>query len=161
LRPRAAREPAYALPLVLPFAPPDGAALLETPEGSAVVWFPAPGIAAARISGYATGDLARRAYEVTDLQPVVPHEGFLDLYDTTGFDWEARGRALKWNIVHLSPKMMLHMLVQTPPLLMATTVFKRALRDHVEVHTDKASFDSAYSLAVKRRTRATSHPPPR
>ena len=148
--------------VVLSVVPPDQASIFESAEGRVVVWFPAPGMAAARLTGYATGELARKAYEVTDAQPTVPYEGFLDLYETTGFDWEARGRSLKWNIVHLSPRMMLHMLVQTPPLVMATQIFRHALRNHVEIHTDKATFASAYHLAVKRRTRAaaTSRPPP-
>jgi hypothetical protein len=142
-------------------APPDNASTLEGALGSIVVWFPAPGIAAARLDGYATGDLARRAYEVTDAQATAPHLGFIDLYRVTGFDWEARGRALRWNILHLSPRMMLHMLVREPPIVLATNVFKRALRHHIEVHTDKATFASAYHLAVKQRERvAMSQPPP-
>jgi hypothetical protein len=144
------------------FAPTEGAFRFDASEGRIVVWFPAPGIAAGSVIGYATGDLARRAYEVVGQQPVFPHEGFIDFYETTGFDWEARGRALKFNMLHLSPRMMLHMLVQTAPMLVATTVFRRALGDHIEVHTDRTTFASAYALAVKRRTRAVpSHPPPR
>ena len=147
--------------MVLPFAPTDEAWTIETPEGSAVIWFPAPGIAAARLTGVATGEVARRAYELTDLQAPVPLLGFLDMYESTGFEWEARGRALKWNISHLSPKMMLHILVRTPPLVLAMKVFRRALEDHVEIHTDRATFASAYNLTMKRRTRAASYPPGR
>jgi hypothetical protein len=141
---------------VISFAPTEGAATFDAVEGRILVWFPAPGIAACKVIGYATGDQARRAYELVDEQPSVPPEGFLDMYETTGFDWEARGRALKWNLVHLNAKTMFHILVKTPPLLMATTVFRRALAGHVEIHTDPASFASAYSLAVKRRSRANS-----
>lgn len=138
------------------FDPTEGASTLATPEGTAVVWFPAPGIAAAKVRGIATGEVARRAYELTDAQPTFPYEGFLDMYEMTGFDWEARGRVLKWNIAHLGERTMLHVLVQTPPLLLAIKVFQRALQDHVEVHTEKTTFASAYALAVKRRARAAS-----
>jgi hypothetical protein len=147
---------------VLTFAPTDGAFRFDDATGRIVLWFPAPGLCAGSVHGHASGDLARRAYEVVEQQPVIPHEGMIDLYEATGFDWEARGRALKFNIVNLSPRMMLHILVQTPPLIVATKIFRRALQDHVEIHTDRASFDSAYNLAVKRRTRAVhSSPPPR
>jgi hypothetical protein len=146
--------------VVFPFEPTDEAWTIETPEGSGVIWFPAPGIAAARLRGVATGELARRAYELTDLQAPTPLLGFLDMYETTGFEWEARGRALRWNITHLSPKMMLHILVRTPPLVLAMKVFRRALEEHVEIHTEPAPFASAYNLAVKRRARATSTYPP-
>jgi len=138
---------------VLTFAPSEGAATFDSAEGRIVVWFPVPGIAAATIHGRATGEVTKRVYELVDEQPVFPNWGFVDFEGMTGFDWEARGRALTWNIVHISPKMRFHMLVPSPPLLIATTVFRRALQGHIEVHTERASFDSAYSLAVKQRSR--------
>jgi hypothetical protein len=146
--------------VILPFAPTAEAWTIESPEGSAVIWFPSPGIAAAQLRGVATGEVARRGYELIDLQTEVPLLGFLDMYETTGFEWEARGRALKWNILHLSPKMMLHILVRTPPLVLAMTVFRRALEGHVEIHTDQGAFASAYHLTLRRRTRSGSNFPP-
>ncbi len=86
---------------------------------------------------------------LTDEQAVTPYEGFLDMSEATGFDWEARGRSLKWNILHLSPKMRLHALVVEAPMMLAFKVFERALRDHVEIHTKRSTFESAYALAVK------------
>jgi hypothetical protein len=138
---------------VHPFVPPATAEVFESAEGRVVVWFPATGVAAARCTGHITGELARRAYLLTDAQPVVPYEGFLDMVEATGFDWEARGRALKWNILHLSPKMQLHALAASPPLRVAFKVFERALRDHFELHLDRATFESAYALALKRHAR--------
>jgi hypothetical protein len=137
-----------------PFVAPGTAEAFASPEGHVIVWFPAPGIAAARCVGHVTGEVARRAYELTDAQPLTPYEGFIDMLDVTGFDWEARGRALKWNILHLSPKMQLHVLCEAPPLRVAFKVFERALRDHFEMHLDRTTFESAYAIAIKRHARA-------
>ena len=137
-----------------PFVPPSAAETFRSRDGHAIVWFPAPGVAAARIVGHVTGDVARRAYLLTDAQSVTPYERFIDMLEATGFDWEARGRALKWNILHLSPRMQLHALCAAPPLRVAFRVFEHALRDHFELHTERASFESAYALAIKRHTRA-------
>lgn len=145
--------------VLVSFVPATSAQAFESAEGRIVVWFPAPCVAAARCVGHVTGEVTRRAYELTDNQEVTPYEGFLDMRETTGFDWEARGRALKWNIMHLSAKMRLHVLVASPPLRLAFKVFERALRDHVEIHSDPTCFESAYALAVKRHTRAWSTSP--
>src|SRR5580704_19571330 len=61
---------------VLSVAPPDEASTYETSHGRLVIWFPAPGVAAARITGHATGRLAQSAYELIDRQPTYPYEGF-------------------------------------------------------------------------------------
>jgi hypothetical protein len=73
----------------------------------------------------------------------------------TSFDWEARGHALKWNITHRNAKMRLHILVASGPMAVAFKVFRVVLRDLVEMHSEQASFESAYALAVKRNRAKT------
>jgi hypothetical protein len=147
---------------VYSFTPSGPSRILDSGEGTVILWFPASGICAAWCVGHITGEHTRGVYELVDAQPAPPPEGFIDMTEMTSFDWEARGRVLRWNLLHLGPRMQLHIRVASAPMLIASKVFERALRGHVEIHREEGSFTSAYSLAIKRRSRAySSEPPPR
>jgi hypothetical protein len=127
---------------------------IKAPEGSVLLWFPASGIVAARALGFITGHAAKDAYARIDAQPVVPHEGFLDLSEAVGFDWEARMHVFQWNVRHMCAQTNFHILL-VPEFLVATRVLAHLLGDRVEFHLEPASFASAYTLAVKRKSRSS------
>ncbi len=137
--------------------------IVETQGCRATLWFPAPGMIGAKIVGHASGAAVARIYEIIDARAgggPPPEDGFLDLTELDGFDWEARGRALRWNIAHRGAKQRLHLLVQSARIEIGVRIFRLVLRDMVEIHTKPETFSLAYSAVVKRRLRITGGGPP-
>ena len=139
---------------MLSFEPPPEADSFATPGGTLLVWFPVPGIVAARARGFIDGSMAKATYARIDREPQVPYVGFLDLSGSSGFDWDARMCAFRWNVKNLSPQMDLHLLI-TDRFVMATRVLAHLLGNRVEFHHEPGGFASAYTLAVKRKSRVT------
>ena len=127
-----------------------------------LLWFPATGVVAARLSGFVNGVTAKDVYARIDAQPLIPYEGFLDLSGAAGFDWDARMQVIRWNVKHLNPQMSFHVRTQER-FVVASRFLSHLMGRRVEFHFEEASFVSAYTLALKRKARrvGSSCPPPR
>jgi hypothetical protein len=139
------------------FVPPIDAESFASSDGAIVLWFPAPGVVAARATGYVTGQTAKAVYARIDAEPHVPRVGFLDLSRSSGFDWEARTRVLRWNVRHLSADMSFHLLI-VPRFVLPTRILAHLLGDRVEFHLEPAGFESAYGLMMRRKARVSQRP---
>jgi hypothetical protein len=140
------------------FVPPIEAESFTCPDGAIAIWFPAPNIVAARATGFVTGRATKAAYARIDAEPRFPNVGFLDLSRSSGFDWNARMRVLRWNVQHLNADPSFHLLI-VPRFVIPTRLLAHLLRDRVEFHLDPASFEAAYALAIRRKTRTSIRAP--
>jgi hypothetical protein len=135
------------------FVPPADAEAFASSEGTIFLWFPTPGVVAARAVGFIPGRVARAAYERIDAEPRIPYTGFLDLSESSGFDWSARMQMVHWNVQHLSAEMRFHLLIP-PRYILPTRFLVHLLGDRVSFHHESPSFASAYALVAKRKARA-------
>jgi hypothetical protein len=140
------------------FEPPPDAFHFESPDGVVLLWLPAQGIVAARALGFVTGEVASAAYAAIDAMPSTPLEGFLDLCTASGFDWSARMRVFRWNVRHVDPKMRFDLLIPSR-FERSTRVLSHLLGDRARLHSEPMTFDAAYGLSVRRKTRASLRPP--
>src|SRR5258708_39200759 len=71
--------------------------------GEVLIWFPAEGVVAARVTGHIRAGVAAAAYAELDryaLTHAHPGRGFVDFAEMTEFEWEARGVMIRWNVTH-------------------------------------------------------------
>ena len=149
----------------LSFAPSGSSARrFDTGTCRASLWFPAPRVVAARLTGAIDGMMTRDVYAAVDehwASQGPQTDGFIDLGDVEDVDFEARTVALRWNLAHRAYIQRLYLLVQSPVVHLAARVFSFAFPEMMRVHGERAAFETEYALVVTRRTARTrtSQPP--
>jgi hypothetical protein len=136
------------------FDPPAGAKSFRSGAGEIVVWFPADGIAAARVTGNIRAGIAAAVYAEIDrysLTHVHPGRGFVDFTEMTAFDWEAKGVMIRWNIAHRRKAERFDVLSGSWITHATISALGKILGARLVSHADRATFEAAYAAAVRQR----------
>jgi hypothetical protein len=149
------------------FEPTPEAKTFGSGEGKIVLWFPVDGVAAGRATGHIVGRLASAAFAEVDRVAQVrehPGRGFVDFSEMTGFDWDAKGVLLRWNVAHRHQASRLDILSGSWITHATITALGTILKDRLVSHAERGTFEWAYSVTLRassersRRTRLSSPP---
>jgi hypothetical protein len=149
------------------FEPTADARTFGSGEGEIVLWHPADGVAAARVTGYIVGRLASATFAEIDRVAEVrghPARGFCDFSEMTGFDWDARGVFVRWNIVHRNQASRFDVLSGSWITHAVLTALGKVMGERLVSHAERATFEAAYGALLRkssermRRSRLSSPP---
>ena len=149
------------------FEPTEDARTFGSGEGEVVLWFPADGAVAARMTGHIVGRVAAATFAEIDRVAQTrehPGRGFADFTAMSGFDWEAKGVLVRWNIAHRHQAARFDVLSGSWITHAMITALGTILRHRLVSHADRATFESAYAVMLRnsagrlRRTRLSSPP---
>jgi hypothetical protein len=136
------------------FDPPLDARTFRSGAGEVVVWFPADGIAAARVTGNIRAGIAAAVYAEIDrysLTHAHPGRGFVDFTEMTAFDWEAKGVLMRWNIAHRHQAERFDVLSGSWITHATISALGKILGSRLVSHAARATFEAAYAAAVRQR----------
>jgi hypothetical protein len=123
--------------------------------GEVTVWFPGGDMVAARVVGHVRGGLAVAAFGEIDRYAASqchPGRGFLDLYDMTNFDWEARMTLVRWNLAHRREASRFDLLTGSWTANLALRALSTILGERLVAHEDRVTFEAAYTTARAQRS---------
>jgi hypothetical protein len=149
------------------FEPTADAKTFGSGEGEVLLWFPADGAVAARMTGHIVGRVAAATFAEIDRVAQArehPGRGFADFTAMTGFDWEAKGVLVRWNIAHRHQASRFDVLSGSWITHATVTALSGVLGDRLVSHAERATFDAAYSVMLRksserlRRSRLSSPP---
>jgi hypothetical protein len=137
------------------FDPPRSAKSFRSGAGEIVIWFPAEGVAAARVTGNIRAGIAAAVYAEIDRHALThehPGRGFVDFSEMTAFDWEAKGVMMRWNIAHRHQAERFDILSGSWITHATVTALGKILGARLVSHAARATFEAAYAAAVRLRT---------
>jgi hypothetical protein len=122
--------------------------------GEITLWFPGGDLVAGRVVGHVRGGLATAAYAEIDRyaeSQCFPGRGFIDFWEMTAFDWEARMTVVRWNLAHRHQATRLDLITSSLGAHIALRALGTILGDRLVAHEDRTTFEAAYATARGRR----------
>jgi hypothetical protein len=133
------------------FDPPSDARSFEDPSCKITLWYPSPGMVAARACGHVRRPVVAAAFTDIDRHAADqghPGRGFIDMSELTGFEWSARLVLIRWNIAHRKEAVRLDILSHQWFTTSVLRALGTVLGGRLVVHGEAYTFDAAYAAST-------------
>jgi hypothetical protein len=133
------------------FDPPSDARSFDGPSCEITIWYPAPGMVAARARGHVRRPVVAAAFTDIDRYAAEhghPGRGFIDMSDLTGFEWSARLVLVRWNVAHRKEAVRLDILSHHWFTTSTLRALATVLGGRLVVHGEAYTFEAAYAASV-------------